>query len=309
MDGRYGRLADLMELMGLLQSRVSGVSIDQIADRFDVSRRTAERMLAALRDRFPELDPEVRDGHKYWKLPRSSRVPAVVLPEDLAELTTRIAGLEAKRRDAEQESDLLHAMAEDVIGTSNVGVFVLDADFRVVWINRAIELYFGIRRVDVVGRDKRRLIREQIRGIFEEPDEFERRVLATYDDNSYIEHFRCHIVADETRAERWLEHWSRPIEAGPYAGGRSEHYVDITALVEASARQAAPTQAILASALRSLRNPLAQLQVKMDEALASRDDPTGALSQISSLAERIQRSADQTLRLDPDRAGGTRSRR
>jgi PAS domain-containing protein len=298
-----------MELMGLLQARITGVSIDQISDRFGVSRRTAERMLGVLRDRFPEMEPKVRDGHKYWMLPRPSRVPIVALPEELAELTTRIAELEAERSDAEQESDLLYAIAGDVVGTSNVGVFVLDRDFQIVWINQAIETFFGIRRDLVVGCDKRRLIRDKIREIFEESEEFERRVLATYDDNSYIEHFRCHIMANETRAERWLEYWSQPISAGPYAGGRIEHYIDITALVKAHAGQVAPPQVIHASALRSLRDPLAQLQAKVDEALSRGDDPEAALAQISSLAERIQRSAEQSLRPSDGRTVGPRSRR
>ena len=170
----------------------------------------------------------------------------------------------------------------------------------------------------MVWSDKRRLVREQIRAIFEEPDEFERRVLATYDDNSYVEHFRCHIMADETRAERWLEHWSRPIEVGRYAGGRSEHYVDVTAFVEADAGPVAPMETIHTSALRSLRSPLAQMQAKVEEALAGcrrcsrkscSDDPAVARSQLSTLAERLRRSVEQSLRPDAGEPGGSGGRR
>lgn len=44
----------------------------------------------------------------------------------------------------------------------------------------------------------------------------------------YIENFECHVLPDGEREERWLEHWSQPIRSGLYAGGRIEHYTDIT---------------------------------------------------------------------------------
>jgi len=64
--------------------------------------------------------------------------------------------------------------------------------------------------------------------IFEDPVYFTEKVFATYDNNTYIEHFVCHIVPDSEREDRWLEHWSQPILSGLYAGGRIEHYNDIT---------------------------------------------------------------------------------
>jgi PAS domain S-box-containing protein len=97
-----------------------------------------------------------------------------------------------------------------------------------VWVNQATEQYFGLDREEIIGRDKRRLIREQIAEIFAEPDRFADRVIATYDDNTYTEEFECHVLGGDGREERWLEHWSQPIESGLYAGGRIEHYTDIT---------------------------------------------------------------------------------
>ena len=81
MDGRYRRIVDLVELTGLLQTRVGGVSLDEIAERFEVSRRTAERMLGALRRRFPQLDFELREGRKYWRLPSLDDPDEVRIPE------------------------------------------------------------------------------------------------------------------------------------------------------------------------------------------------------------------------------------
>jgi len=120
------------------------------------------------------------------------------------------------------------SLTEDVLDTSAVGIFILDSDFHIVWVNHALERYFGLRRKEVIGKDNRQLIRKRIKDIFEDSETFAKKVFATYDDNTYIEHFECHTVPDGGREERWLEHWSQPIRSGLYAGGRIEHYSDIT---------------------------------------------------------------------------------
>ncbi len=138
----------------------------------------------------------------------------------------------SERKKAEEllrESELRHrSITDDVLDISSVGIFILDSDFQIVWVNQALERYFGLRRKEVIGKDKRQLIRERIKDIFEYPVYFTEKVFATYDDNTYVEHFECHIVPDSEREERWLEHWSQPILSGLYAGGRVEHYSDIT---------------------------------------------------------------------------------
>ncbi|HJH29928.1 MAG TPA: PAS domain S-box protein [Methanosarcinaceae archaeon] len=137
-----------------------------------------------------------------------------------------------ERKQAEKsvkESELRYrSLTDDVLDTLSVGIFILDSDFQVVWVNHALERYFGLRRKEIIGKDKRQLIRERIKNIFEDPVYFTEKLFATYDDNTYIEHFECHIVPDSEREERWLEHWSQPIQSGLYAGGRVEHYSDIT---------------------------------------------------------------------------------
>jgi len=117
----------------------------------------------------------------------------------------------------------------DILDSSAMGIFILDSDFKVAWINHSIEKYFGILRDKVIGSDKRKLIKENIQYIFEKPDEFIRKVFATYDDNTYIENFECHILPKNTRKERWMEHWSQPISEGVLKGGRIEYYYDISA--------------------------------------------------------------------------------
>lgn len=148
-------------------------------------------------------------------------VSIIVSDRDITERKRR------KRELAESERRY-RTLTDDVLDTSEIGTFILDSNFDVVWINQATEQYFGLDREMVVGGDKRRLIAEEIAPILEAPDRFTERVTATYSDNTYTEEFECHILGDDARKERWLKHWSQPIESGLYAGGRIEHYTDIT---------------------------------------------------------------------------------
>ena len=233
MGVRYQRAVDLVELTGILQTTVTGLSIDEISERFEVSRRTAERMLSALRDRFPDLEPIFRGGRKYWKLPPASRARPLQLPRTLETLSERIVELEAEISMSRHYAEAAQGLTEGILGNSKTGMIVVDASSQVVWANQALGTFLGQEVADLVGRDMRVLIRDRIRSIFADPERFSRTVLATYDDNTYIENFECHVLAEGDREERWLEHWSRPIERGRYAGGRIDHYVDITSRVRA----------------------------------------------------------------------------
>ncbi len=137
-----------------------------------------------------------------------------------------------------QESERRHrSLTDDVLDNTEVGIIILDAQFNVVLINHAIERFFGLQREQAVGQNKRRLIQEQIAGIFEDPVEFQARLFATYANNSYVEKFECRVMPDGPREGRWLQHWSKPIGAGLYAGGRIEYYYDITELKQAEEEQ------------------------------------------------------------------------
>ncbi|GAB3677587.1 PAS domain-containing protein [Halopiger thermotolerans] len=115
-----------------------------------------------------------------------------------------------------------------VLDEADVGIFVLDDDRRVAWANETIERYFGLERAAILGRDKRRVVEESIQHRTADPAGFRDAVLATYDDSTDRERFECRVTAGQNRVERWLEHRSRPIESGPYAGGRIELYYDVT---------------------------------------------------------------------------------
>ncbi|ODR82724.1 PAS sensor protein [Haladaptatus sp. W1] len=120
------------------------------------------------------------------------------------------------------------SLVNDVLDDADVGVFVLDKDFQVAWANDTTKRYFGLDYERVVGQDKRTLINNQIASTITESETFAEVVLATYDDNTYTEQFECHVAPGNGRKERWLEHRSKPIEAGAYAGGRVELYYDVT---------------------------------------------------------------------------------
>ena len=79
-------------------------------------------------------------------------------------------------------------------------------------------------------KNKKKLASEYIPTLFENENEFKEKVLATYEDNTYVENPQCHILPREGIRERWLKHWNHPILQGPHAGGRIEQYFDITLL-------------------------------------------------------------------------------
>ncbi|GAD53001.1 hypothetical protein MBEHAL_1761 [Halarchaeum acidiphilum MH1-52-1] len=139
----------------------------------------------------------------------------------------------ARRRmtetDLQRSREEYRTLTNDVLDTSEVATFVLDDDFHVVWISEATADYFGLDRSAVVGRDERTLITDRIAERFEHSERFRERLLETYAANDETVEFECHITAGPDREERWLKHWSQPIESGRYAGGRIEHYTDITA--------------------------------------------------------------------------------
>lgn len=128
-----------------------------------------------------------------------------------------------------QESEgIYRSLTNDVLDASAAGILILDSQFRIVWVNRALEEYFGIKRCEIIAKDNRKLISERIMAIFEDPEDYRKRVLATYDSNIHETSFECHVMPDGGRMERWLEHKSQPVFTGLYAGGRIEQYYDIT---------------------------------------------------------------------------------
>jgi PAS domain S-box-containing protein len=194
-----------------------------------------EGIVSGLESAWITRDQQTIYVREYAKAVRDGDGRIVYYEGTIEDITERKRAELALRESEEKHRSLIN----DVLDSSKVGIFILDREFTVVWINRAMEEYFNVKRSDVIGRDKRLLIREKICQIFEDPEEFAGKVLQTYESNSYIESFECHVIAREDRSERWLRHWSQPIQSGLYSGGRIEHYTDITPLILARKRERA----------------------------------------------------------------------
>jgi len=140
------------------------------------------------------------------------------------DITQRKQAEEKLRESEEKYASLIH----DAIDSLPSGIFILDRDFKIVWANRTIEDFLGIDKNSLIGCDKRKVIKERIKYIFEDPEQFEEVTLRTYKNNTYAERFECHVLPSGKRKERFLLHWSIPIRTGALVGGRVEHYYDIT---------------------------------------------------------------------------------
>ena len=53
---RYSRMTDILELLYMMMAEPQGISLDDIMDEFNVSRRTAERMRDAITSIFSQVD-------------------------------------------------------------------------------------------------------------------------------------------------------------------------------------------------------------------------------------------------------------
>ena len=53
---RFSRITDLIELIIFMSSKLNGVSLADIQERFNVSRRTAERMRDSVMLALPQVD-------------------------------------------------------------------------------------------------------------------------------------------------------------------------------------------------------------------------------------------------------------
>jgi len=64
---RYSRISDILDLAIFMSSKIQGITINEIAKRYNVSRRTAERMRDSLTCIFPQIDEiETNDTQKHW---------------------------------------------------------------------------------------------------------------------------------------------------------------------------------------------------------------------------------------------------
>lgn len=200
-------LTNTLEVFEQAASPCTPLTTSEVADKVGVSRRTAYDRLERLVEYDDLNTKKVGARGRVWWRPHP----------------TDVNGTTADRTTFEDTIGTI-----DVLDSADVGIVVLDTTLEIAWINETIERYFGINRTELIGQDKQRILDDKIAPTIAEPDEFAETVFATYKNNTYIEEFECHVTPGPNREERWLEHRSKPIESGRYAGGRIELYYDIT---------------------------------------------------------------------------------
>ncbi|MCD4692478.1 MAG: PAS domain S-box protein [Calditrichales bacterium] len=120
----------------------------------------------------------------------------------------------------------------DILDNSEVGIFVLNSGFKIVWANQAVESFFGLKRENLIGKNKRDLICTGMKNILEDSSTFAEKAAAGYNKKTGAKKIECHVLPGENREERWLAYQSQPIPSSSRAGGRVEYYFDITSRVQ-----------------------------------------------------------------------------
>lgn len=95
----YEKTYDLLDLAIWMQSTREGVSLNEIAERFHVSRRTAERMRDMIMRRFPQTEEVVCENNiKRWYIPQGTLKDFIQFSaEELSVLETAASLLEDKQ--------------------------------------------------------------------------------------------------------------------------------------------------------------------------------------------------------------------
>jgi PAS domain S-box-containing protein len=199
----------LAETLSLFEEGGEPLTTTDVAEQVGLGRRSTYERLDRLVDCGRLETKKVGANARVWWRPRTAHSPV-----NTGSVT-----------DWEDSTEPLVS----VVDRADIGVFVLDDTFSVAWVNETAERYFGLDRAQVVGRAKPTLIEEEIAQTVEDPKHFAETVLETYRTNHDSERFECHVTAGDNRDERWLEHRSKPIDAGSFAGGRVELYYDVTA--------------------------------------------------------------------------------
>ncbi len=79
----FEKAQQLLELATFVAARRMGVTLDDVGERFGVSRRTAQRIMHALEAQFPDTESGFdEDGHKRWKLQTGALRDLLTLTSD-----------------------------------------------------------------------------------------------------------------------------------------------------------------------------------------------------------------------------------
>jgi len=101
----YEKTYDLLDLAVWMQSTREGVSLNEIANKFNVSRRTAERMRDMIITRFPQTEEILCENNiKRWFIPQGTLKDFIQFSaEELSVLETASTLLENKQLQSKKE--------------------------------------------------------------------------------------------------------------------------------------------------------------------------------------------------------------
>ncbi|WP_435100365.1 helix-turn-helix domain-containing protein [Halorubrum sp. N11] len=202
--GEYNE--DLQELFSLIE-RQSTLEAVMDADTLETSPK-----YQSLTDQITELEDKVE---RYLQ-----NLP----DQDFRVAIERLQRTAAERREQQQYQSL----TEDVLDTSQEGVVVVDRDGQVVWANETTEELLGVDRDDIQGSDYSRIASESYQEYTSGEQTLSDLVTHSLENmNSKVEAI-VRIPETASKEQQWLEYWSGPIQTGLYAGGRIEHYHNIT---------------------------------------------------------------------------------
>ncbi|MDZ7841338.1 MAG: sensor domain-containing diguanylate cyclase [Gammaproteobacteria bacterium] len=165
------------------------------------------------------------------QLSRVDTGKGVLVQGVVRDITERRATELALQRSNEQ-LEHFRTLVEDAIDQSRIGLFILDDQYRVVWVSHPVKEFLGIEAGEAIDADKRDLARERIAALFEDGQRYIRNTEAAYENGAHLEGRVYHVLPRNGLEERWLEHQSYPITSGVYAGGRIDIYRDLTERIE-----------------------------------------------------------------------------
>src|SRR5205085_7658280 len=99
----FEKAQQLIELATFVAAHRMGVTLNDVVERFSISRRTAQRIMHALEAQFPETESGFdEEGHKRWRLQTGALRDLLTLTSDeLAALDLSIETLERNAQDVE----------------------------------------------------------------------------------------------------------------------------------------------------------------------------------------------------------------
>jgi predicted DNA-binding transcriptional regulator YafY len=117
----YSKASDLIELAMMASARHSGVTLVEIMDRFDIERRTAQRMTKALEDLFPNVERRILpDRRRAWKLTAPVDTPLSVPPDETLEALD-LAVREARDAGRHRHARTLARLRDSILGQLPAG--------------------------------------------------------------------------------------------------------------------------------------------------------------------------------------------